>query len=135
VVSYSPDLEGQVIALINQERANAGLAALTVRSQLTTAARLHGADEACSGFTGHTGSDGSSAGDRVSRQGYAWTWVGENLYWGQSSTPIIVVAWWMNSSAHRDNILNPNYTSIGVGYVYLSTSTYKQYWVVNFARP
>ena len=102
---------------------------------MTTAARLHGADEACNNFTGHTGSDGSTAGDRLLRQGYAWTWVGEDLYWGQSSTPIIVVAWWMNSQPHRDNILSPNYTSMGVGYVFLSSSTYKLYWIVDFARP
>jgi uncharacterized protein YkwD len=123
------------VALINQRRASAALPALTVRSQLTTSARLHGADEACHNFTGHTGSDGSTVGQRVTRQGYAWTWIGENLFWGQSSTAASVVDWWMNSTAHRNNILSPNYTSIGVGYVYLSTSTYKQYWVVNFAKP
>jgi uncharacterized protein YkwD len=121
--------------LINQERANVGLPALTVRSQLTAAARAHGADMACHNFTDHTGSDGSSVGDRVTRQGYAWTWIGENLYWGQSSTPSIVVTWWMNSTDHRNNILSPNYTSMGIGYVYLSSSTYRQYWIVDFAQP
>jgi uncharacterized protein YkwD len=131
--SYNASLENQVIALINQERTSRGLAALTPRSQLTTAARLHGVDMACNNFTSHTGSDGSSVGDRVRRQGYAWTWIGENLYWG-GGDPAGVVGWWMNSTDHRNNILGANYTSIGAGYVY-SAITHRNYWIVVFARP
>jgi uncharacterized protein YkwD len=41
----------------------------------------------------------------------------------------------MNSAPHRANILNINYTSFGVGYVYVSTAPYQKYWTVNFARP
>ena len=40
---------------------------------------------------------------------------GENIAWGQK-TPEEVMKGWMNSEGHRANILNKNYTSIGVGY-------------------
>ena len=132
---YGPSLEDQVVGLINQERINNGLPALTVRSQLTAAARGHSQDMACNGFFSHTGSDGSTARDRIARQGYSTTWVGENIYGGTMSSPSVVVTWWMNSAPHRANILNTNYTSIGIGYVYVSTALYQKYWTANFARP
>jgi len=132
---YGPSLEDQVVGLINQERINNGLPALTVRSQLTAAARGHSQDMACNGFFSHTGSDGSTARDRIARQGYSATWVGENIYGGTMSSPSVVVTWWMNSAPHRANILNTNYTSIGIGYVYVSTAPYQKYWTANFARP
>jgi uncharacterized protein YkwD len=124
-----------VVALINQERINNGLPALTVQSALTAAARVHSQDMACNGFFSHTGSDGSVARDRVNRQGYTTTWVGENIYGGMSSSPSVIVTWFMNSTPHRANILNVNYTSIGVGYVYVPTAPYQKYWTVVFARP
>jgi len=128
-------LEGQVVALINQERINNGLPALTVQPALTAAARGHSQDMACNGLFSHIGSDGSTSRDRVARQGYNATWVGENIYGGMMSSPSVVVTWWMNSAPHRANILNTNYTSFGVGYVYVSTAPYQKYWTVNFARP
>jgi uncharacterized protein YkwD len=124
-----------VVALINQERINNGLPDLTVQSALTAAARVHSQDMACNGFFSHTGSDGSVARDRVGRQGYTTTWVGENIYGGMSSSPSVIVTWFMNSTPHRANILNVNYTSIGVGYVYVPTAPYQKYWTVVFARP
>lgn len=132
---YGSSLEDQVVGLINQERINNGLPALAVQSQLTAAARGHSQDMACNGFFSHTGSDGSTARDRIARQGYSASWVGENIYGGTMSSPSVVVTWWMNSAPHRANILNINYTSIGVGYVYVSTAPYQKYWTANFARP
>ena len=132
---YDSSLENQVVALVNQERASNGLPALVVQPALTAAARGHGADMACNGFFSHIGSDGSTSHDRITRQGYYATWWGENIYGGQMSTPSQVVNWWMNSAPHRANILNTNYSSFGVGYVYLSSSLYQKYWVMVFAKP
>jgi uncharacterized protein YkwD len=69
--SVNASVEGQVIALINAERVAQGLAAYSVDSRLTAAARVQGSDMACNHFTSHTGSDGSTVRDRVARQGYA----------------------------------------------------------------
>ncbi|MCX6071939.1 MAG: CAP domain-containing protein [Chloroflexi bacterium] len=127
-------VEGQVIALINDKRTSQGLAAYSVDSRLTAAARVQGTDMACNHFASHTGSDGSSVRDRVERQGYDWSWIGENFYVGGGSAQT-AFNWWMNSAPHTANILSPNYTQFGVGYVYDADSDYGGYFVVVFAKP
>jgi uncharacterized protein YkwD len=131
--SLNTGFEDQIVQLINNERQSRGLYAYRVQSQLRAAARVQAADMACNHFTGHTGSDGSSVRDRVVRQGYSWTWIGENYMISQN--PTSAFNWWMNSGPHTANILSPNYTEFGVGYVYSSESDYGGYFVVVFARP
>jgi uncharacterized protein YkwD len=62
----------------------------------------------------HTGSDGSSPGDRITRAGYTWSAYGENVAYGYA-TPEQVMNGWMNSPGHRANILNCSFKEIGVG--------------------
>jgi len=131
--SLNTGFENQVAQLINDERQARGLYAYRVQSQLRAAARVQAADMACNHFTGHTGSDGSTVRDRVEDQGYAWSWIGENYMVSQD--PVRAFNWWMNSTPHTANILSPNYTEFGVGYVYSSESDYGGYFVVVFARP
>ncbi len=114
----NPSYEQQVIDLINQERQNAGLPALQAQASFTVAARAHTTDMICNDFFSHTGSDGSQPWDRASRYGYAWSWIGENLFMGSGLTPASVVQGWMNSSGHRANILSAQAVHIGVGYMY-----------------
>jgi uncharacterized protein YkwD len=52
---------------------------------------------------------------------------GENVAVGQSSPEAVMQAW-MTSIGHRRNILNPNYSYIGVGYV----NAGRPYWTQNF---
>jgi uncharacterized protein YkwD len=131
--SLNTSHENQVVQLVNNERASRGLYAYRVQSQLRAAARVQAADMACNHFTGHTGSDGSSVRDRVVRQGYSWSWIGENYM--VSTDPVRAFNWWMNSGPHTANILSPNYTEFGVGYVYSSESDHGGYFVIVFARP
>ncbi len=126
--------ESQVIALINNERANAGVAPLNGQSQLGNAARGHSQDMACNGFFSHTGSDGSTFAVRITRAGYSYSAAAENIAAGYGD-PASVVAGWMGSQGHKDNMLNPNYTEVGIGYVYVSGSPYGVYWTANFGRP
>ena len=135
--SANAGVEAEVVSLVNAERAAQGLAAYSVDSRLRAAARVHATDMACNHFTSHTGSDGSSVRDRVERQGYAWSWIGENYYVSGNTTNGAQTAfdWWMASTAHRNNLLSPNYTQFGVGYVYDADSDYGGYFVVVFARP
>jgi uncharacterized protein YkwD len=137
VVSCSPGLnpgfEAQVISLINTERGNAGLSPLSENEALDAAARGHSVDMAVNNFMSHTSSDGSSFSDRISRAGYSYGSIGENVAAGQSS-PADVVAAWMGSSGHKANILGP-YVDIGAGYASCSTSTYGSYWTVDFGSP
>ena len=130
--------ESTLVGLINAERQRQGLPAYNVDSRLRTAARLHGADMACNAFFSHTGSDGSTVRDRIERQGYDWSWAGENIFATgntSSSAPQSAFDWWMNSAPHRANLLHANYVDIGIGYVYLAGSPYGGYFTAVFARP
>ena len=127
-----------MLGLINQEREAQGLAAYALQGQLQAAARVHSTDMACSDFFSHTGSDSSTVGQRVNAQGYSWSWVGENIFATSdtsSQAPQSAFTWWMNSSAHRANLLSPNYSEIGIGYIYEAGSPYGGYFTAVFARP
>ncbi|MCQ6245362.1 CAP domain-containing protein [Streptomyces malaysiensis] len=104
----------EVVDLVNSERGKAGCEPLTVNEKLTKAAQDHSEDMAAHGDMSHTGSDGSSPGDRIERAGYSWRAYGENVAYGYDS-PKSVMAGWMNSSGHKANILNCDFKEIGVG--------------------
>jgi uncharacterized protein YkwD len=131
--------EQQVLNLINNVRSNQGLNTLSLQPQLSNAAYSHSSDMACNDFVDHSGSDASSWYDRVSAQGYANSnSARENIYVGDpefGGTPEGAFNWWMNSQVHRDNILNPDVSEIGIGYAYNPNSSYGGYYTVNFARP
>lgn len=130
--------EQEVLTLVNSERTKVGCGALTANDKLVAAARGHSQDMADNDFFDHTGSNGSSPGDRIEAQGYNWSWWGENIAAGYT-TPAAVMDGWMNSPGHRDNILNCNFTEIGIGYVYNAHDTgsvnYRHYWTQVFGRP
>jgi uncharacterized protein YkwD len=126
--------EARVIDLINAERVNTGLSALSPQGQLGSAAQLHSVDMACNNYFSHTGLDGSNSGERAQRQGYSSSYVGENIAAGYSS-PESVVQGWMNSPGHKANILGADYTEIGVGYAFGDNSDYGAYWTAVFASP
>ncbi|MCQ3937023.1 MAG: hypothetical protein DPW18_08265 [Chloroflexi bacterium] len=123
----------QIASMINEERANAGLPALTINSLLAGAAQGHAADMACSNRISHTGSDGSSAYARVLASGYAPSYAEEIIYGGGG--PQAAMTWWMNDQIHRDAILNARSVEMGVGYAYYSNGSYGDYFVVVFGSP
>ncbi|MEV1144703.1 CAP domain-containing protein, partial [Micromonospora sp. NPDC049799] len=120
----------QVVDLVNAERAKAGCGSLGIDSKLMTAAQRHSQDQADHQNMSHDGSDGSDAGERLDRVGYAWRTYGENVAWNQK-TPAAVMDAWMNSPGHRANILNCAFTEIGVGVA----SSNGPYWTQVFAAP
>lgn len=75
----------------------------------------------------HTGSNGSSAGDRIRANGGSFRTWGENVAAGFGSANGVVNGW-MNSSGHRANILNPAFTQIGVAVSYAADGT--PYWTM-----
>ena len=108
----------EVVYLTNQERAKAGLPPLKAEVRLETAAFGHSTDMAVNDFFNHIGSNGAELPARLAAVGYTgWTAGGENVGAG-FSTAASVVAAWMNSPGHRNNILNANYREIGVALVY-----------------
>lgn len=104
----------KVVELVNAERGKAGCSPVKVNTALTEAAQNHSEDMASSGNMSHTGSDGSSPADRITRAGYSWSTYGENVAHGYS-TPEQVMAGWMSSPGHKENILKCGFEEIGVG--------------------
>lgn len=117
----------EVVRLVNQERAKAGLSALTVQTQVQAAADVRAKEQTIS-FS-HTRPDGTSFFSALTEQGVSYRGAGENIAWGQQ-TPEQVMNAWMNSSGHRANILNKNFTTIGVGCYQDANGTY--YWTQLF---
>jgi uncharacterized protein YkwD len=107
----------QVVDLINQHRISNGCQPFNVSREISAAAQAHSQDMALNDFVGHTGSDGSSVGQRLARAGYSWRMAAENIAVGQS-TAVSVVAAWMGSANHRANILNCSLHDIGIGFYY-----------------
>lgn len=121
-----------LIDLINQARAHAGRAALTVNTQLMDAAQGHSLDMACHNFLLHSGSDGSWTGDRLLTAGYPNSYYLEVLAIG---LPQDAMNQWLNDSTHWEAITNSRVTEIGVGYVYSKFSSYGGYWTVDMGGP
>ncbi len=120
----------EVVRLVNVEREKAGLAPLDTFDALTESADTR-APELVTLFS-HDRPDGTScftALDATGANKNAFT-SGENIAAG-SSTPEGVMEQWMNSPGHKANILNEDFTHIGVGYV-KSDEGYRHYWVQMF---
>lgn len=132
-VSQNAGYVSQIESLINAERQKNGLPALTVNALLTTAAQGHSADMACNSMLSHTGSNGSYVNTRIVAAGYSPSYSEEIIYAGGG--PQTAFNWWMNDKLHRDAILSTRATEMGIGYAYLSSSTYGGYFAVVFASP
>jgi uncharacterized protein YkwD len=125
----------RVLDLTNAERQNAGLAPLNLNSQLRDAAQNYSEVLASTECFGHDCGPVPNFADRDGQAGYTdWTTIGENIAGGYP-TPEAVVAGWMASPGHRDNILSPQFTEIGIG-VAASGGQLGTYWTEEFgARP
>jgi uncharacterized protein YkwD len=126
----------ETVDAINAYRAESGLPAYQVNSQLAKAAQSHANDMACHSLFGHTGSNGSTIQSRVTDAGYVYSAVTENVY--GSYPPLSgggVVNWWKNDKTdlrHNLNMISNTYTEIGVGYSFFNNYGY---YVVVFAAP
>lgn len=110
------------LCLLNVEREGRGLGPLKAVAPLQTVAGAFAKRMVRERFFDHTSPDGGTFLARIKRTSYLrgdirrWS-VGENLAWGTGalSTPDQIVVAWMKSSAHRRNILNGQYTELGLG--------------------
>lgn len=119
----------KVIDLVNVERAKEGLSALTMDLQVQAAAQVRAME--CEQLFSHTRPDGTSFATALKEQNVSYRRAGENIAWGQR-TPEQVVSGWMNSEGHRANIMNANFTKIGVGYYQNAKGT--NYWCQLFTN-
>jgi len=86
---------------------------LAWQAQLEQAAAKHAQDMATRRSMSHTGADGSSVSERVSREAYAWARLGENVSAGYASVPA-ALAGWMKSPGHCSNIMTAGFAEVGV---------------------
>lgn len=113
-----------ILCLLNAERADAGLVPLTDNADLSKAARRHSRSMKVHSRFAHESLRGAAFWKRIGRTGYktgASRWsVGENIAWGAGGlgTPAAIVAGWMGSAIHRENILNTSFREIGIGSVH-----------------
>ena len=98
----------------NDVRVQAGLGALTLNSQLSRAAQAKADDMAARGYFEHTTPEGHQPWDLIAAAGYQYQAAAENLAVGLTAGNALIAAW-MASPLHRQNILNKRYTEIGVG--------------------
>jgi uncharacterized protein YkwD len=127
------------LAAVNARRASgatcgstayAAAGALEWHAQLAQAATGHSEDMVANNFFSHTGSDGSTLGQRATRAGYAWRTVGENLAAGQVGIDNAVSAW-MSSPGHCANLMNGSFRELGVACVNGSSGNrYATYWTM-----
>ncbi len=110
--------EARSYELHNQTRESANLATLCVSEILTQAARSHSLEMIDKGYFDHNSYNGESYSARLESFGYnSYEQVGENIAWGSGSlaSPENIFQGWMESSGHRENILNPDYREVGIG--------------------
>lgn len=122
-VSYLYEMERKIYRLTNEARRKHGVPSLTWETSLRDVARAHSADMLRSNYFSHMSRDGRSPHERI-RSGYPFglSSSGENIWMGTGHDPgdttrlaRIIVNNWMSSAGHRQNLLNPEYTDIGVG--------------------
>jgi uncharacterized protein YkwD len=122
----------QVIALVNQQRAAHGCAAVASDPALGRAAQDHSTDMAAHDYLGHTGSDGSDPGARMAAAGFRPSSWGEAVAAGQPTSAAVVQAW-MNSAEHRAIILNCALHDAGAGYGVNNGTPYHTFWTLDLA--
>ena len=108
------------LCLINRERTQRGLSALSENTLLDQASTEHSQDMVTRDYFEHDAPDGRSVSDRLKAVGYARGTNhsdGENIAYGvgPKATPSAIVRAWMNSPPHRADILRPAFTEIGIG--------------------
>jgi uncharacterized protein YkwD len=133
----------EMLSLVNNARARGGVCGnvaypasspLRYDAVLERVAQKHSEDMNAANEMGHVSPVGSiynPAGsvlrERINREGYSWSVIGENVAWNYLSVSILVSAW-LDSPHHCENILNPEFTELGIG----KAGTY---WTQNFGRP
>jgi uncharacterized protein YkwD len=109
------------LCLLNAERSKHGAQPLRLDARLHLAAVRHSRDMVAQRYFAHESRSGARFSSRIARTGWMsgrgrWS-VGENLAWGSGTraTPTSIVAAWMHSAGHRQNMLNPRFHVIGIG--------------------
>ena len=136
VPAYNSEYEEQVIDLVNQERTSRGLTPLKRSAGLTNAARYQAADMSQDNYFSHNTMD-REGGELIircspwERIAHYYSGANDENAAAAAHSPEAVMNVWMNSGAHRANILDPDTRAIGVGF-YQGSGDYFSYWIQDF---
>jgi uncharacterized protein YkwD len=121
------ELEREIFTRLNVTRKSKGLADLEWDEQVAAVARLHSQNMADKKFFSHRGTDGSMVDDRADRVGLGqWLTIGENIAYmrGFDDPAGLAIEKWMESTAHRNNLLGKNWHESAVGVAMTDDGTY-----------
>lgn len=107
------DLEGKMLAMINEERVKIGLPSLKADPEMQAVARAHSRDMFARSYFSHINPEGKASAERAREAGVRFLVAGENLALAQ--TPEIAHSGLMNSPGHRANILHKAFGRVGIG--------------------
>ena len=120
-------LERAAFNVLNQKRAESGLSPLAWNEQLAGVARLHSQNMAEFSFFSHKGLDGKMAAERAAQMGVSqWRSIGENIAYSRGfQDPVAhAVRLWLDSPAHRQNLLDGNWKEAAVGIAVAEDGSY-----------
>ncbi|MCK1993299.1 LysM peptidoglycan-binding domain-containing protein [Peribacillus muralis] len=126
---YDQTVEQQILRLVNEERSKAGLPNVEMDTSLSHTATLKSEDMRDHDYFNHTSPTYGSPFEMMKSFGITYKYAGENIAAGQPSSASVMKSW-MNSPGHKANILNKNYTHIGIGYA--TGGKYSHYWTQHF---
>jgi uncharacterized protein YkwD len=142
--SVTKTFADQVLEAVNAARATTrkcgsadhpAVGPLRWQVQIEQAALAHAQFLQQNNLFSHTGANGSTVGDRVTATGYVWQTVGENIAAGYPDLAAVVQGW-IDSPSHCVNVMNGNFTDLGVVVVQgTSSNTYRNYWAMVLGRP
>jgi uncharacterized protein YkwD len=125
--------EQQVLDLTNSVRVRNGISALEWSEKAQSSSRKHSEEMANNNYFSHTDLNGKSSADRMDVEGITWSYCGENIAAGYDDA-VEVTFGWFQSSGHRKNMLNDNFTHLGVGVAFNKDSAYRTYYTQNFYK-
>lgn len=137
------NFRAELLQLINAARAQprvcgssnlSAVGALAWNDRLFSAAARHSRDMAVNNYFSHTSLDGRSFSRRITDEGYAQSFAGENIAAGQS-TVSAVMSGWLASPGHCANIMRAEFRDVAVSCVSQAGSSYGRYWTMVLVRP
>lgn len=116
VLAYATDVNIQsLLDYTNEQRSKYGREPLTMNNKLSLAAQRKANDMTTKNYWSHTSPDGTEPWAFIQGSDYEYLKAGENLAYGFSSSKD-TVGGWMNSTSHRENMLDNVYTEVGFGF-------------------
>ncbi|EES48887.1 CAP domain-containing protein [Clostridium botulinum] len=116
-ISVQSSAENKILQLMNEKRVQAGLKPLTMDNTLLQVARYKSNHMIQYNYFDHTNPDGTKWVNWLQTIGYKYNTTGENIAYN-TYDPVELFNQWWNSQGHRENMMNPSYTKVGVGVVY-----------------